>query len=71
MDEIQKAKRGSILHAMGFCLGLAILVIDVIPVIAMGAIIFCPYYAVKDFKKYMMLTRAISLDSNHSELFLL
>ena len=57
MDEIQKAKREAILHTMGFCFGLATLVIDVIPVIAIGAIIFCPYYAVKNFRKYRKLLR--------------
>ena len=57
MDEIQKAKRGIILNSIGFCVGLATLVIDVIPVIAIGAIIFCPYCAIKDLRKYRMLTK--------------
>jgi len=55
MDEIQKAKRDGILNAVGFCIGLATLLIDVIPVIAVGAIIFCPYYAVKNVRKYRKL----------------
>ncbi len=57
MDEIQKAKRDSILYAVGFCIGLATLLIDVIPVIAVGAIIFCPYYAVKSLRKYKKLVK--------------
>ncbi|OLE40986.1 MAG: hypothetical protein AUG16_01780 [Thaumarchaeota archaeon 13_1_20CM_2_39_20] len=55
MDEIQKAKRDGILNAVGFCIGLATLLIDVIPVIAIGAIIFCPYYAIKSLRKYRKL----------------
>jgi len=55
MDEIQKAKTGILLYAAGFGIGLATLFIDFIPVIAIGAIIFCPYYAVKNLKKYRML----------------
>ena len=55
MDEIQKAKRDGILNAVGFCIGLATLLIDVIPVIAIGAIIFCPYYAIKNLRKYRKL----------------
>ncbi|HET6457882.1 MAG TPA: hypothetical protein VFG24_03260 [Nitrosopumilaceae archaeon] len=57
MDEIQKAKRGIILNSIGFCVGLCTLVIDVIPVIAIGAIIFCPIYAIKDLRKYRKLQR--------------
>ena len=57
MDEIQKAKRGVVLNSIGFCVGLATLLIDVIPVIAVGAIIFCPYFAIKDLRKYRMLTK--------------
>ena len=57
MDEIQKAKRGIILNSIGFCVGLATLIIDVIPVIAVGAIIFCPYFAIKDLRKYKKLVR--------------
>ena len=55
MDEIQKAKTGILLYSAGFGIGLATLFIDVIPVIAVGAIIFCPYYAVKSLKRYRML----------------
>jgi len=57
MDEIQKAKSGIILNSIGFCVGLATLVIDVIPVIAIGAILFCPYYAVKSLRKYRKLKK--------------
>ena len=64
MDEIQKAKQESILYSIGFCVGLATLLIDTIPVIAVGAIIFCPYYAVKKFRKY----RKLKLQSRGSEL---
>jgi len=55
MDEIQKAKTGILLNSVGFGIGLATLFIDIIPVIAIGAIIFCPYYAFKNLKKYRML----------------
>ena len=58
MDEIQKAKRGIILNCVGFCIGLCTLLIDIIPVIAIGAIIFCPIYAIKDLKKYQQLKRS-------------
>ena len=57
MDEIQKAKRGIILNSIGFCVGLATLLIDLIPVIAIGAIIVCPYFAIKDLRKYRMLKK--------------
>ena len=57
MDEIQKAKRGIILNSIGFCIGLTTLLIDVIPVIAIGAIIFCPYLAIRDLRKYRRLVR--------------
>ena len=55
MDEIQKAKRDTILYSVGFCFGLATLLIDAIPVIAIGAIIFCPIYAIKSLRKYRKL----------------
>lgn len=61
MDEIQKAKRGVVLNSIGFCVGVATLLIDVIPVIAIGAIIFCPYLAIKDFRKYQKLVRLQSM----------
>ena len=57
MDEIQKAKRDAVLYTLGFCIGIATLVIDTIPIIAVGAIIFCPYYALKSLKKYRKLVR--------------
>jgi len=57
MEEIQKAKLGIILNSIGFCVGLCTLVIDVIPVIAVGAIIFCPVYAGKSLGKYRKLKR--------------
>lgn len=63
MDEIQKAKRGIILNGIGFCVGVGTLVIDVIPVIAIGAIIFCPYLAYKDWRKYQKLLKLKSLPS--------
>lgn len=67
MDEMQKAKRGIILNSIGFCVGLTTLLIDVIPVIAIGAIIFCPIYAIKDLRKYrklrLQLERFRPLDS--------
>jgi hypothetical protein len=61
MDEIQKAKRGVVLNSLGFCVGVATLLIDIIPVIAIGAIIFCPYLAIKDFRKYQKLVRLQSM----------
>jgi hypothetical protein len=61
MDEIQKAKRGVVLNSLGFCVGVATLLIDAIPVIAIGAIIFCPYFAIKDFRKYQKLVRLQSM----------
>ncbi|MGQ0795414.1 MAG: hypothetical protein ACT4N5_04425 [Nitrosopumilaceae archaeon] len=63
MDEIQKAKRGIILNSIGFCVGVGTLVIDVIPVIAIGAIIFCPYLAYKDWRKYQKLMKFKSVPS--------
>jgi len=57
MDEIRKAKRDTILYSLGFCIGVATLLIDTIPVIAIGAIIFCPYYAVKSFLRYKRLVK--------------
>jgi len=52
---MRKTKLGILFYALGFGIGLATLFIDVIPIIAVGAIIFCPYYAIKNFKKYRIL----------------
>ncbi len=57
MDEIKKAKRGMILNGIGFCIGIATLMIDVIPVIAIGAVIFCPIYAIKNLSTYRKLKK--------------
>jgi hypothetical protein len=57
MEELYKAKRDTILYSLGFCIGIATLLIDTIPVIAIGAIIFCPYYAVKSFRRYRRLMK--------------
>ncbi len=48
MDEIKKAKRGMILNGIGFSIGIATLMIDVIHVIVLGAVIFCPIYSIKN-----------------------
>ncbi len=57
MDEIQKAKTRIILNIVGFSVGVTTFLVETIPIIAIGAIIFCPIDAVRTLRKYRELKR--------------
>jgi len=58
--ETQKAKRGAIGYAIGFVLGVLVTLATYSSpssyfIITWGAIIFCPYYAIKNLMRYKKL----------------
>ena len=55
MDEIQKAKLSIVLNTAGCGIGIATLLINTIPIVAIGLMIFCPYSAIRGFMKYRKL----------------
>lgn len=60
VQETQKAKKSAIGYSIGFVVGLLITVGTLFSpsayfILTWGAMIFCPYYAVKNFRKYKKL----------------
>ena len=55
--EILNSELWILANAILFVGGMATLLVDWFPVIAIGVIIFCPYSMVKNFKKYLKLRK--------------